>query len=140
GGDFYQYGKFEDVLWFAIGDVSDKSVPAALFMARTATVLESLVRRPVSPATLLASASRRLVHGNDTCMFATVLCGRLDIASGHCVLASAGHDPPVLLHADGLAETVLLETGPPLGFERCDAFPQYEFRLPEGATLLAYTD
>nr|WP_238346135.1 SpoIIE family protein phosphatase [Luteimonas saliphila] len=140
GGDFFQYGDFDGVLWFAIGDVSDKGVPAALFMARTATVLEGQVRRHASPAALLASASRRLVHGNDTCMFATVLCGRLDIASGHCVLASAGHDPPVLLHADGRVEPLALETGPPLGFEPCDAYPQYTCELPEGATLLAYTD
>jgi len=141
GGDFYQFAEIEPgVLWFVIGDVSDKGVPAALFMARTATVLESLARRSTAPDRILAAASRRLTEGNDTCMFATVLCGCMDAESGRFQLASAGHDPPVLLHPDGRTESLALETGPPLGFEPSEGFVLLEGRLPAGATLVAFTD
>lgn len=141
GGDFYQFAELDDgAVWFAIGDVSDKGVPAALFMARTATVLEGQARRHASPAAILAAASGRLVEGNETCMFATVLCGRLEVATGRCLLASAGHDPPVLVHADGRVETLALEAGPPLGFEVFDRYVVREAWLPEDATLVAWTD
>ncbi|WP_162250383.1 SpoIIE family protein phosphatase [Pseudoxanthomonas sp. Root630] len=141
GGDFYSFIETgTDALWFAIGDVSDKGVPAALFMARTVTVLEVAASSHASPDRVLAEASRRLVQGNDACMFATVLCGRVDVRTGECVLASAGHDAPLLLHADGRHEALPLQPGPPLGFEVGDAFPVWSGRLPAGATLLAWTD
>lgn len=141
GGDFYCFIQTNaDGLWFAIGDVSDKGVPAALFMARTVTVLEVAASTHPSPERVLAEASRRLVQGNDACMFATVLCGRVDVRSGACVLASAGHDAPLLLHADGRLEALPVQPGPPLGFEVGDAFPLWSGQLPAGATLLAWTD
>ena len=141
GGDFYQFSELEPgVLWFAIGDVSDKGIPAALFMARTLTVLEQQARRHGSPEKILAAASVRLAENNETCMFATVLCGRLDVASGRLRLASAGHEPPLLLQADGSAALLAVPAGSPLGFEPSDNFPLYEGTLAAGATLLGYTD
>ncbi len=138
GGDFYQFSELEPgVLWFAIGDVSDKGIPAALFMARTLTVLEQQARRHGSPDRILAAASLRLTENNETCMFATVLCGRLEVASGRFALASAGHDPPLLLHPDGRAELLSLEGGAPLGFEPAAAFPLYEGVLGAGSTWSA---
>ncbi|MEI2796195.1 SpoIIE family protein phosphatase [Pseudoxanthomonas sp. F11] len=141
GGDFYCFTQTDpDCLWFAVGDVSDKGVPAALFMARTVTVLEVAASTHDSPERVLAEASRRLVQGNDACMFATVLCGCVDVRTGACVLASAGHDAPLLLHADGRVEALPVQPGPPLGFEVGDAFPLWSGTLPSGATLLAWTD
>ncbi|KAF1694974.1 IcfG protein [Pseudoxanthomonas koreensis] len=141
GGDFYQFSELEPgVLWFAVGDVSDKGIPAALFMARTLTVLEQMARRHGTPEKILASASVRLAENNETCMFATVLCGRLEVASGRIQLASAGHEPPLLLQADGSCALLEVAAGAPLGFEPGDAFPLYEGVLPAGATLVGYTD
>jgi len=141
GGDFYNFIERDDgELWFAIGDVSDKGVPAALFMARTVTVLEVAVRAATSPDQVLAEASRRLVEGNDTCMFATVLCGRIDPRSGQCTLANAGHDSPLWLHSDGRVESIAVEAGPPLGFEVSQQFPLWHGRLEPGASLIAFTD
>src|SRR3546814_12677372 len=75
GGDFYNFFERGDgELWFVIGDVSDKGVPAALFMAPTVTVLEVAAQTPASPSPFLAEASPRLVPGHDTCLFATLLC------------------------------------------------------------------
>ena len=141
GGDFYSFIERGDgELWFAIGDVSDKGVPAALFMARTVTVLEVAAHTSASPAEVLAEASRRLVEGNDTCMFATVLCGHIDVRTGQCTLANAGHDSPLLLHADGRVEMIAVQAGPPLGFEVSSEFPLWHGRLEPGASLMAYTD
>src|SRR3546814_8961431 len=141
GGDFYNFfGRGDGELWFVIADVSDKGGPAALFSARTVTVLEVAAQTADSPSQLLAEASRRLVQGNDTCMFATVLCGCMDVRSGTCTLASAGHDPPLLLRADGHAELLVLDSGPPLGFEVSEQFALWHCRLASGDCLLAYTD
>lgn len=140
GGDFYTFIEDAGALWFVIGDVSDKGVPAALFMARAVTVLEVAARASRHPGQVLAEASQQLVEGNDTCMFATVLCGRIELRSGHCTLASAGHEAPLLLHADGRVQTLPIESGPPLGFEVSEAFAPWQCELTPGATLLAYTD
>ena len=141
GGDFYSFIERGDgELWFAIGDVSDKGVPAALFMARTVTILEVATHTAGTPAEVLAEASRRLVEGNETCMFATVLCGHIDVRSGRCTLANAGHDSPLLLHADGRVEMIAVQAGPPLGFEVSTDFPLWHGHLEPGATLMAYTD
>jgi phosphoserine phosphatase RsbU/P len=64
----------------------------------------------------------------------------VDVRSGACVLASAGHDAPLLLRADGRHEVLPVQPGPPLGFEVGDAFPLWSGQLPAGATLLAWTD
>ncbi len=141
GGDFYAFFRREDgLLWFAIGDVSDKGVPAALFMARTVAVLESAARATAVPGMALARAARRLAAGNDTCMFATVLCGVFDPGSGMVELASAGHEPPVLLHRDGRAELLDVQPGGPLGIEEDVAFEGWAGMLAPGDTLVLYTD
>ena len=141
GGDFYNFiERAGGHLWFVIGDVSDKGVPAALFMARAMTMLEVAIQTAASPSQALAEGSRRLARGNDTCMFATVLCGCIDVRSGELVLASAGHEPPLLLHGDGRVEPVSLVNGPPLGFEVSDGFPLWRGTLEPGDCLLAYTD
>ena len=124
GGDFYTFFvRDERVLWFVIGDVSDKGVPAALFMARAMTVLEIATGLGGTPDKALRVAAARLVEGNDTCMFATVLCGVVDAGSGEVALASAGHEAPVLLHADGRREFIDVPTGPPLGVDIADSYP-----------------
>ncbi|MBO9882894.1 SpoIIE family protein phosphatase [Xanthomonas sp. D-109] len=141
GGDFYQFFETEPgLLWFVVGDVSDKGVPAALFMARAMTVLEIAARRHTRPDAILIAASQRLVEGNEPCMFATVLCGLIDVHSGDYWLSSAGHEPPLLLDADGRAELLPLESGPPLGLEPQSRYPVVHGRLAAGATLLSYTD
>ncbi|TNJ35712.1 SpoIIE family protein phosphatase [Arenimonas terrae] len=141
GGDFYNhFDQGDGRLWFLIGDVSDKGIPAALFMARTMTVLEVAAQMAGTPALALSEAARHLVEGNDTCMFATVLCGHIDLGNGQFVLASAGHDPPVRLGADGSRSLLRFEGGGPLGFEADGMFSEWSGRLGVGDTLLLYTD
>lgn len=141
GGDFYSFFERDHhTLWFAIGDVSDKGVPAALFMARTMTVLEIAAGLGDSPEIALKEAAHRLLEGNDTCMFATVLCGLIDARSGEFALASAGHEPPVLVCADGSVQFIELPSGPPLGVAEAERYPVWRGRLRNGDALVAYTD
>lgn len=141
GGDFYNlFERDGDSLWFAIGDVSDKGVPAALFMARTMTVLEVAAQLGGSPGKALRAAARHLVEGNETCMFATVLCGVIELRTGALALASAGHEPPVILRADGRREFVPVPTEGPLGIDVAREYPAWRGRLMPGDTLFTYTD
>ena len=141
GGDFYNlFERDGDSLWFVIGDVSDKGVPAALFMARTMTVLEVAAQLGGSPGKALQEAAKHLVEGNDTCMFATVLCGVIELRTGALSLASAGHEPPVLLRADGTREFVPVPTEGPLGVDVAQGYPAWRGRLKPGDTLFTYTD
>ncbi len=141
GGDFHGHFRHGDgQVWFVVGDVSDKGVPAALFMARTLTVLEVATAAGKAPDDVLADAARHLVEGNDACMFATVLCGLLDLATGELSIASAGHDAPLLRHADGRIETIALESGPALGFDAGGDYEVWRGRLGPGDLLFAYTD
>lgn len=141
GGDFYNlFERDGDSLWFVIGDVSDKGVPAALFMARTMTVLEVAAQLGGSPGKALREAAKHLVEGNDTCMFATVLCGVIELRTGALALASAGHEPPVILRADGRREFVPVPTEGPLGVDVAREYPAWRGRLMPGDTLFTYTD
>ena len=141
GGDFYNFFERDgDALWFVIGDVSDKGVPAAVFMARTMTVLEVAAQTGGSPGHALREAARHLLEGNDTCMFATVLCGVIELRTGMVSLASAGHEPPVLLRADGRRELLKVPTAGPLGVDVADVYPAWRGRLRPGDTLFTYTD
>jgi sigma-B regulation protein RsbU (phosphoserine phosphatase) len=141
GGDFYSFSvRAGRWLWFAIGDVSDKGVPAALFMARAMTVLEVAAGQGGSPGDALGTAAERLAEGNDTCMFATVLCGVLDVKTGDLQLASAGHEPAVLVHADGSVDLLEVETGAALGVNPEETYPVWRGKVHVGDTLVAYTD
>ena len=141
GGDFYNFFERDgDALWFVIGDVSDKGIPAAVFMARTMTVLEVAAQSGGSPGHALREAARHLLEGNETCMFATVLCGVIELRTGVMSLASAGHEEPVLLRADGTREFLGVPTTPPLGIEVSELYPAWRGRLRPGDTLFTYTD
>ena len=141
GGDFHGHFEHGDGrLWFVVGDVSDKGVPAALFMARVVTVLEVAAATGDAPDRVLADAARHLAASNEACMFATVLCGVLELATGELAIASAGHDAPLLRHADGRIELVPLESGPALGFDAVDGFEVWHGRLQPGDLLFAWTD
>lgn len=141
GGDFFSFFQRDGTLWFTIGDVSDKGIPAALFMARSLSVLEAATgREGATPAGALREAAERLAMNNETCMFATVLCGTVDVATGLLAVASAGHDAPLLRRADFGVEALPLESGLPLGFEVAASYPEWQGHLGPGEVLLAYTD
>jgi sigma-B regulation protein RsbU (phosphoserine phosphatase) len=141
GGDLYDFFPLHDgKVLFAVGDVSDKGVPAALFMARLSALLRVLGAADQGPAQLLAEINHRLSENNDACMFVTVGCGLLDPQTGHYSYASAGHEPPVLRHADGSICVTAVDNGPAIGIEPVARYQQQEGALAPGDTLILFTD
>jgi sigma-B regulation protein RsbU (phosphoserine phosphatase) len=140
GGDLYSYVVSADGrLCFLIGDVSDKGIPAALFMARTITSANTHAAAFEQPEQLLRQLNADLCASNDDCMFVTLLCGVLDLASGRLMLASAGHDAPIRVGKDG-ATRIEVETGGPLGLDPDMTFPRAQAQLAPGETVVLYTD
>jgi sigma-B regulation protein RsbU (phosphoserine phosphatase) len=141
GGDLYSYFMLPGQRFCVIiGDVADKGIPAALFMARTVTLAKAMSSRAQSPQHLLQLLNRELCKNNDNCMFVTLLCGFLDAVSGNMTLASAGHDPPVLWGSAAPPQWLALVSGPALGLDEEASYPVHRVRFRPGDTLLMYTD
>lgn len=141
GGDFQHIAQLDSsTLCFVIGDVSGNGVPAALFMTRVLTVLDAAMRRHRHPDRILAEAARLLAERNEACMFATVLCGVVDAATGMFALASAGHEAPLRRQADGRVLVLPVRSGPALGISAVEGYPRAQGLLADGEYLLAYTD
>ena len=141
GGDFQHIAQLDrTTLCFVIGDVSGNGVPAALFMTRVLTVLEASMLRHRHPPSILGEAGRHIAERNQACMFATVLCGVVDVSSGRFELASAGHESPLLRQADGHVRVPAMRSGPALGISADADYPCMRGLLAPGDYLLAYTD
>lgn len=141
GGDLYNYFPAGDEkLCFAVGDVSDKGVPAALFMVKTNTLLRSVAGEVDDLQTIMARVNQELSRDNEACMFVTLIVGIIDLNTGDYVLANGGHNAPVLMKADGSCAYIETDTGPALGFDESADFPVMRSRLNAGETLLLYTD
>lgn len=141
GGDFYDARLLDDgTLFFIIGDVSGKGVPAALYMAMSVILARSAARDNCSPVEVLARINRELCQGNDACMFATILCGVIDPASGVVRLANAGHTPPLIKGADGIVRFYHPTPGLVAGFMEDFVYVEEQLVLTPGDTLILYTD
>lgn len=141
GGDFYDIRLLdEQQIFFIIGDVSGKGVPAALYMAITVSLARAVLQEGISPAEALARINNELSRDNDACMFVTILCGILDSTSGELRYANAGHNPPVLLRTG--RKPALLELSPGLAAGCLVNYDYVEGRLDlaAGDVLLLYTD
>jgi sigma-B regulation protein RsbU (phosphoserine phosphatase) len=140
GGDLYDFFLL-DTGWLclAIGDVSDKGVPAALTMARVITLIRAIAKLNSTPAAILEAINIALCHENDDCHFVTLLCGILEISTGTLHYASGGHDAPLLLR-NKHNSWIQLETGPALGIFPNASFPNQRIQLEANDLLLFFTD
>jgi sigma-B regulation protein RsbU (phosphoserine phosphatase) len=140
GGDLYDHFVADGRLFFLVGDVSGKGVPAALFMARTKALFGTIAARRSAPGRILAELNHALCAENDAGMFVTVVCGALDPVTGALVCASGGHDPPLLVRADGTLRTPPIEGGSLLGLIDGGEFPETRLQLGPGEALVAFSD
>jgi sigma-B regulation protein RsbU (phosphoserine phosphatase) len=140
GGDLYDFYLIDDNhLCFLIGDVSDKGVPAALFMARTEAVIKSAAGISRSPREILTSVNKELSLNNEECMFVTLFFGILTIDSGHLVFANAAHNPPIYITSD--QDAVLKTTNSlALGLDADIDYSDHTINLSENDSLFMYTD
>jgi sigma-B regulation protein RsbU (phosphoserine phosphatase) len=141
GGDFFDFIKLDDHRFaLAIGDVSDHGVPAALFMALTATLLRVEAKSGAAPEEVLRTVNRHLLGMNDASMFVTLLYGTLDTQTRKFAYARAGHEFPLVLSAQGEEITYEHERGQPLGWFEEMILDTAEIDLPEGSLMALYTD
>ncbi len=141
GGDLYDVFPLDDErMGILIGDVADKGIPAAIFMARTHALIMVEAGHGGSPGEILLRANRHLIQLQQADQFVTVLFGILDCRSGVLDLARAGHDMPLLVSADGRVKIFPHGPGQPIGILDTPLMDEQKITLPVGATLLFFTD
>ncbi len=140
GGDLYDFFMDGDELYFAIGDVSGKGVPASLFMAVTRSLFRSISNHTHEPAQIIAQLNNAVSENNEANMFVTLFVGVLETKTGHLSFCNAGHNPPVLALPGEPCR--FMETLPniPIGVMEDFPFRQQECTLPDGTMWLGYTD
>jgi serine phosphatase RsbU (regulator of sigma subunit)/CHASE2 domain-containing sensor protein len=140
GGDLYEFFFVgENKLFFVIGDVSGKGVPAALFMTMALAVLRSHVIAGRSPAETLRRSNDVLALRNERCTFVTIFCGLLDTETGCVRYANGGHNPPVLMDGEG-GVSFLEAEGTAIGAIEGLEFEERELYLKPDQGLFLYTD
>ena len=141
GGDFYDcYMIDDDHLALTIADVSGKSVPAALFMAVSKTMLKNRTTIGGTPAEILRDVNNWLCEGNDSCMFVTVWIGILTISTGVLISANAGHEDPGVRSGNSSFSLIKTDHGSPLGLMEGLEYDDEEYILSPGSALFVYTD
>lgn len=141
GGDFYDFLLLDDDhVFLAIGDVSGKGVPAALFMAVTRSLLRAEVKINRDPGRVLARLNDALAEHNDSCMFVTLFCAVVRLSDGQVHYANAGHNPPLWLRADGRVDWINSPSGVAAGPIPDLDYETGHMALAPGEGLLLYTD
>jgi phosphoserine phosphatase RsbU/P len=141
GGDFYSYFELDGNRWgVLVGDVCDKGVPAALFMALSYSLIRAEAMRTNSPVETFRNVNKHLLNMNSMSLFVTLVYGILDCQSGDFHFARVAHPSPVLLDGDGQAMFVPVAPGQPLGLFEQLPIDEEHIHIPPGGTLLLYSD
>ena len=145
GGDFYDFFLLDDDhLALVMADVSEKGVPAALFMVVSRTLIKGRCQMSKnqmgSPKFILEAVNNKLYESNPEGMFVTVWLGILQISTGRIVACNAGHEYPVMRKADGVFELIKDRHGMFVGAMPDIKYTEYEIQLEKGGCLFLYTD
>jgi serine phosphatase RsbU (regulator of sigma subunit) len=141
GGDFYDIFAMEGRrIGLVVGDVSDKGIPSAIFMARTHALIMAEALHGGTPGEILRRVNTHLIKLGQSDQFVTVLLGILDCPTGKFDFARAGHELPMLLDADGTVRTLPHTTGQAIGMFEQLLLDENSISLPPGGTLLVFTD
>ena len=141
GGDLYGYLIRDHMLYFAVGDVSGKGVPASLFMAQATRLFQTMADQGMLPAEICTRMNKAL-GGDDNVngMFVTMFVGMLNMDTGHLDFCNAGHNPPVIGGGENHGDFLEMQSNAPIGL-----FPGLEYEGEEidsvkGRPLFIYTD
>jgi len=141
GGDFYDFFLIdENTLAVVIADVSNKGVPAALFMVIAKTLIKNTAQYGKSPKDVFETVNNLLYENNEACMFVTALMGYLDIPSGRFTFVNAGHNPPLIKRAGNEYEWLRAKSGFVLAGMEDMLYRQNEITLQKDDELFLYTD
>ena len=143
GGDLYDFHREKDDLWFIIGDVSGKGVPAAMFMSAAVNLFRAAEVRANSPKEIMEEMNAVLSENNPSFTFVTAFIGRLHIPTGELLYCNAGHCEPIHVRFDDVRctiDTLPIEPNIPLGYDGKFRFVEQGCMVGEGETLVLYTD
>lgn len=141
GGDFYDVFRLgENTVAVLIGDVADKGIPSAIFMARAHALIAAEAESYDNPGDVLRKANAHITRLEKATQFVTVLYGILNVDNGEFTYARAGHEPPLMLLPDGSADRLSYKTGMALGLWEDITLDEQTITLQPGSTLVLYTD
>ena len=153
GGDLYDFCREKDKLWFIIGDVSGKGVPAAMFMSAAVNLFRAAGVRACSPRQIMEEMNAVLSENNPSMTFVTAFVGCLRIPTGELLYCNAGHCVPLIVNSrmhptaqacgdpgQSIVESLPIEPNIPLGFDGKYKFVEQGTLLGEGDTVVLYTD
>ena len=141
GGDLYGYLLKGDQLYFCLGDVSGKGVPASLFMAQVTRLFRTLANQQIAPADICTQMNEALSgEENSTFMFVTLFVGLVDLKTGHLSFCNAGHNPPVIGGGEHHGEFLKMLPNCPIGVMPGLQFQGEEIDSIKGRPLFIYTD
>jgi len=141
GGDFYDVFRVgENKVAVLIGDVADKGVPSAIFMARAHALIAAEADTIEDPSGVLRKVNAHITHLEKSTQFVTVLYGILNVDNGEFLYARAGHEPPLMLSPAGSVERLSHKTGMAIGLWEDITLDEQTITLPPGSTLVLYTD
>ena len=138
GGDLYDFYIRDEKLFFCIGDVSGKGVPASLVMAVTRSLFRTISAHEASPDRIVAVINDTLTEGNESNMFVTLFVGALDLPSGRLRYSNAGHDAPLLIKDS--VEMLPMDANIPVGVMNNWKFTAQGTQIEPGTTIFLYTD
>ena len=141
GGDLYGYLLKNDNLYFCLGDVSGKGVPASLFMAQVTRLFRTLANQQLSPSDICTHMNDALSGDeNPTNMFVTLFVGMVHLVSGHLSFCNAGHNPPVIGGGEHHGDFLEMKPNFPIGVLPGLEFEGEEIESIKGRALFIYTD
>lgn len=139
GGDLYDYYVRDNKLFFCVGDVSGKGVPAALLMTISHSLFRTVSAREDHPEQIMETLNSSISDNNPDIMFITMFLGVMDLSTGIVRYCNAGHNPPIVIR-NGQAELLSTEPSLLLGVEMNARYTANELTLTSGDTLFLYTD
>ena len=141
GGDLYGYLLEGDKLYFALGDVSGKGVPASLFMAQATRLFLTLAKQGMMPAEICSRINDALSgDDNENSMFVTFWLGLVDLTTGHLDFCNAGHNPPIIGDGENGGEFLEMIPNAPIGLVPGLEYKGEEIDSIKGRPLFIYTD
>ena len=141
GGDFYDVIRLDNgKVGLSVADVSDKGVPAALFMMSTLTLLKGAAIGLGDPGAILSEVNNLLEEENEAAMFVTLFYAVFNPANGLFTYSNGGHNPPVIIHADGSSTILPATNGIALGVAPGWEYDEASVTLTPGETIILYTD
>ena len=138
GGDLFDFYFRGEKLFFCIGDVSGKGVPASLFMAVTRSIFRTVSVHETMPERIVTTMNKTIVEMNKTQMFVTLFVGVLDLPTGELYYCNAGHDAPLLLGAG--VSTLACDSNIPVGFMPSWNYSLQKTQISAGTTIFLFTD